>query len=77
MISNTTNSAPLPIGLRVNVRQYERTAVRDETALGDIRKSRALTLEQVANKPGGELRLLVTFPEGGKVEIAGRRKAKG
>ena len=77
--------------------------IAGEMALSDIRKSRALTQEQVAKKLGGkqvyvsrlesrddvkvstlsayvkalggELQLLVTFPEGGKVEIAGRRKA--
>ena len=79
--------------------------IAGEMALGDIRKSRALTQEQIAKRLGGkqvyvsrlesrddvkvstlsayvkalggELQLLVTFPDGGKVEIAGRRKAKG
>jgi hypothetical protein len=79
--------------------------IAGEMALSDIRKSRALTQEQVAKRLGGkqvyvsrlesrddvkvstlrgyvkalggELQLLVTFPEGGKVEIAGRRKVKG
>jgi hypothetical protein len=81
--------------------------IASEMALGDIRKSRALTQEQVAKKLGGkqvyvsrlesrgdvkvstlrgyvkalggELQLLVTFPEGSKVEIAqkaGRRGAR-
>jgi hypothetical protein len=35
------------------------------------------TLRAYIKAPGGELQLLVTFPEGGKVDIAGRRKAKG
>jgi hypothetical protein len=35
------------------------------------------TLRGYVKALGGELQLLVTFPEGGKVEIAGRRKAKG
>jgi hypothetical protein len=34
------------------------------------------TLRGYVKALGGELQLLVTFPEGGKVEIAGRRKAK-
>jgi Helix-turn-helix domain len=74
-----------------------------EMALGDIRKSRALTQEQVAKKLGGkqvyvsrlesrsdvkvstlrgyvkalggDLQLLVTFPDGEKAEIARRGKA--
>jgi hypothetical protein len=92
-------------GRRGKIAARAKELIAGEMALGDIRKSRALTQEQVAKKLGGkqvyvsrlesrddvkvstlrgyvkalggELQLLVTFPEGGKVEIAGRRKAKG
>lgn len=85
---------------RINARAKELIAT--EMALSDIRKSRALTQEQVAKKLGGkqvyvsrlesrsdvkvstlrgyvkalggDLQLLVTFPEGEKVEIARRGK---
>ncbi len=88
---------------RIKVRAQE--LIASEMALGDIRKSRALTQEQVAKKLGGkqvyvsrlesrgdvkvstlrgyvralggELQLLVTFPEGGKVEIAHKTVRRG
>jgi hypothetical protein len=35
------------------------------------------TLRGYVKAPGGELQLPVTFPEGGKVEIAGRGRRRG
>jgi hypothetical protein len=88
---------------RVKVRAQE--LIAGEMALVDIRKSRALTQEQVAKKLGGkqvyvsrlesrsdvkvstlrayvkalggELQLLATFPDGGKVEIARKIVRRG
>lgn len=88
---------------RTRIKARAKELIATEMALGDIRKSRALTQEQVAKKLGGkqvyvsrlesrsdvkvstlrgyvkalggELQLLVTFPEGEKVEIA--RRVKG
>jgi hypothetical protein len=89
-------------GRRKRIAARAKELIAGEMALRDIRKSRALTQEQVAKKLGGkqvyvsrlesrgdlkvstlrgyvkalggELQLLVTFPEGRKVEIANDKR---
>jgi predicted transcriptional regulator len=94
--------ASLPAARRKKIRERAEELIATQLALGEIRKARALTQEQVAKKlggkqvyvsrfenradvkistlrefvkaMGGDLQLLVTFPEGDRYEVATGKK---
>lgn len=94
--------AKFPPDMQRRVKARAKELIAEEMALRDIRKSRALTQEQVAKRLGGkqvyvsrlesrsdvkvstlrdyvhalggELQLMVTFPEGTKASIKGQSK---